>query len=435
MNRESWFCSACLGALSIFTAPLVHAASLMDVYELARDHDPVLQAASFELAASRELIPQNRSILLPQLNAQVYLTRNDDDTPFTNDRYTNEGYSISLTQTIYNHSNYARLRQAKSAVQQAEASFLATQQSLIVRVAGRYFDILAAQDNLEFVSAEREAIARELEQAQKRFEVGLTAVTDVKEAQASFDRSVADEIDAKNQLDTANEAMRQLTNQWPENLQTLRDSAPLLQPEPQGLNNWAKLAEENNPNYIAARFAVDAALAQVQATRADHYPTVDLVGNYSNDDRDGGVSIGESETTSLTLQLNVPIYSGGLVSALAREARANYSLAQQTLENERRISLQQVRDAYRGVLASISQVEALQQALESQTTAAEATQAGFDVGTRTAVDVLLALRETFRAASNYSRARYDFILGTLELKQAAGTLSIEDLRQVAAWLE
>ena len=426
-------------------APLVQAEDLMDVYEIARQNDPQIRAAEAAYQAALEATPQARASLLPQVNLSGQVTdqeqdvSNVDGTGFLqNTTYESDvtGWTLSLNQSIYNHQFWVQLSQAGDTVAQADAELAAARQDLFIRTAVAYFTVLAAEDNLKFAQAEKEAIARQLEQTQRRFEVGLIAITDVKESQAQYDLAVASEIEAINLLDNARESLQVLTGQYLENLDPLGERLELAKPTPMDIDAWEERALEQNLTLQGVRFATERARREIARQRGGHYPTFDLVATYGETSTDGGrFGTNDSQDTVIGVQANLPIFSGGRTSSLTSQARSLFQQAQENLEQQRREVSRLTRASYLNVLSDISRVKALEQALISTRTAAEATQAGFEVGTRTSVDVLLALRETYRAERDYAGARYTYIQNTLRLKQAAGSLSREDLEAVNAWLQ
>lgn len=404
---------------------------LLATYRAALQNDPVFLAAEYQQLAAIEARPQARAVLLPQINLTANAARtNNDNDQF--DSFTSSELNLRLTQTLYRRSNYITLSRAELQVEQAKATYIVARQSLLLRSAEGYFALLAAQDNLDFTRSDKEAIQRQLEQAERRFEVGLIAITDVKEAKSQYDLAVAQEIAADNQLATAREALRVLTGHYPQAWSRLDEASPLIAPDPNNIEHWVDLAKQSSPQLLVAQLASEIAKKSIALERAAHLPNTELVGSYTNSNSDG--LAGDAETTQLRIQVSIPLYTGGLISSRVRQANASFELSRQQFDSQRRTTEQQTRDAYRSVLADISRVRALQQALISTQSGAEATQAGFDVGTRTAVEVLSALQETYRAQANYLRARYDFILNTLRLKQAAGTLVAADIEQVNNWL-
>lgn len=428
------FCVALLAPL-----PAAQAESLLDIYEQAEQRDPVLNAAAADRRARLEAKPQSRSALLPNLNlggSTVRERRDPRNSPVPTAYATNLVYSLSLRQTLFRYDQFLQLQQADSRVAQAEADYAAATQDLIVRVAEAYFTTLGAHDNLAFAIAEKNAITRQLDQAKQRFDVGLTAITDVHEAQAAYDLAVSREIEARGLLDNAYEALRELTAGKPESLIPLDNKLPLLRPEPEVPDEWVATALAQNLNLVSALANLDTSKDEVRVQRAGHLPSLDMTADYTYLDQNfGGLTTLERNDASVGVELNIPIYQGGLTSSRTREARERFQQAQEQVEGARRSAERQTRDAYRGVLTDISQVHALDQALESTRTALRAQEAGLEVGTRTIVDVLNAQRELFGAERDRARARYTYLLNGLRLKQAAGILTREDLAQINQWLK
>jgi len=424
----------------ILTSSLSQAEDLVQVYELAKRNDATYLAAVEEYNAAKEASPLAWSAVLPQLNLSgVHSEINNDQTvgpsPGTYD-YKSDSYSVTLTQTIYRQEQFDRISQAGAEVAAAEARYNNAGQDLILRVATQYFTVLGATDNLSFAKAEKKAIEQQLFQARERFKVGLTAITDVHEAQARYDQAVASEIEAENLLVSNKERLQVITNQPLNNVAALKEDAPLVSPDPADVDIWIKTAVDNNLLLLAADKNMQAARSALGVARSGHFPTLDLQADYTDYDQGSGASTGplEQDGTTVSLVLNFPLYLGGAVNSASRQAAASYEKARQDHEFQRRVTVSGTRNAYLTVLSTISRVTALKQALVSTQTALEATQAGYEVGTRTAVDVLNAQRELFRAERDYARARYDYYIQTLQLKQSAGTLTDADLKLVNAWL-
>lgn len=406
--------------------------------EMAYLYDQDLQAAEFQYQSALESRGLSKAALLPQLNfsisaqtARTKIEKSQSNQFVPNRELTinTDAYALSLTQTLYNHRLYKNLQQTDMIIAAAAANIDAARQDLIVRLASAYFNVLGAQDGLKFASAEKEAIGKQLEQSKKRFEVGLIAITDVKEAQASYDTSVAQEIDSQNILYAQFEALAVILGSYTTKIAPLAKEITLSIPLPADIQAWTDSAQQHNLTLKAAQFNFQASQKQVDADQSQHYPTLDLVANRNFNSPDNSIFSGlASDTTSnsLTVQLNVPIYSGGFTSAKKRQSVALKDQARAQKEKAHRQALQQTRDAYLGVTSTIAQVQALKQALISNQAAHEATQAGFEVGTRTAIDVLSTLREVYRAERDYARARYNYVINTLRLKQAAGTLTMDD---------
>jgi outer membrane protein len=422
--------------MSSLAIPLPRSAAaddLLSVYDLALQADPVYQAAIAAHQAALEVAPQSRAALLPSIGISGLVSRDRYDPRGGGDTSyaTNRTYSVGLRQAIYQRASILQLEQADSSIAQADAQLAAALQDLMLRVATRYFLVLGAQDNLEFVQADKEAIGRTLEQAQKRFEVGLAAITDTLDAQARYDIAVSDEINAEKLLDDAREALRELTGQLPVAPEILQDEIPLLMPDPASQEQWVTAAMDQNPLLLAAIAASQVAKQEIQVQNSGHYPSLDMTADYSyRDNQFGGISSLERNDSAIGLELTLPIYQGGLITSRTRQSRDLYSQALEEQESQRRATERQARDTYRGVISNISKVEALQNAVISNQKAVEAAEAGFEVGTRSIVDVLDAQRELLRARRDHARSRYDYLLDTLRLKQAAGILAETDLAQI-----
>ncbi|MEE8428838.1 MAG: TolC family outer membrane protein, partial [Gammaproteobacteria bacterium] len=315
------------------------------------------------------------------------------------------------------------------------AEFTAAEQDLMIRTATRYFLVLGAMDNLEFAQSEKDAIARQLDQTRQRFEVGLIAITDVHEAQARYDLAVSEVIKAETLLYDTYEALEELTGTMHKDLQLLVSELPLIGPDPDSPEQWVQTALQQNYRLIAAKAAAKTAHQEIERRRSGRYPTLDLTGGQSYRDLSfGGEFEQKRYDSSIGLRLNVPLYQGGLVNSQTRESRALYESAQAQVGGQQRATTRRMRDTYRRVNATIALVKALSQALISTRAALEAAEAGYEVGTRTIVDVLNAQREVFRAKRDFARARYDYLLSTLRMKQAAGILSGTDVKLVSSYL-
>ena len=421
-----------------------NAFDFLQAFNLAEKSDPDLQAAEYNYQSILEVRSQSKSSLLPQLGLNVYVRHDQSDISNSSDpvlmpnekqSFNTDGYSFSLTQSLYEHGLYLQLEQADLTIAVATVELERERQALIMRVAKAYYDVLAAQDNQKFARAEKNAIEHQLEQAQKRFDVGMIAITDVKEARAQYDIAIAQEIIADNKVSTAHEALKVLIGEIPEDLHNLAENIPLITPEPVDINMWVDSAKKNNLALKSAAYAVELAQKQVDINRSGHYPSLNLQVSHNYSSPDGGYSVVRDSTDTIAvLELNVPLYSGGITSSKTRQAVAEVNKNKSLHDKSLRQAVQQVRDSYLGVNASIAQVNALKQALISTQTAYQATRAGFQAGTRTAVEVLAVLREQYRAERDYAQTRYDYILNILSLKQAAGILSKQDVIQINQWL-
>lgn len=430
-------------AVPIFTfSASATAVDLLAVLEQAEVTDPQYREAQANALAAAEGIPQARAALwLPTLRFNGGTTRVKQDITLEDafgaggkTAFTTRQFLLTLNQPVYNYARYVELGQADKRLQQAQYELDFARQALIVRVAERYFDVLAAQDNLDFATAEKQSLEGQLEQAQQRFEVGLIAITDVQEAQAGYDRALASEIVATNELDNAREALRETTEVYYDELSTLGESIKLTPPDPAAIEQWTETALAQNLEIAAAQTESDIAYEEIRLQNAGHMPTVDIIGNHGYNKQGGRFGSSEVTQSDIGIELNVPIYEGGRVVSRTREARHRYTAAVERLEQARRAVFRETRQAYLGVIAQISTVKALRQAVISSKTAVDSTRAGFEVGTRTAVDVVDAERGLFQARRDFSRARYNYILDILRLKHAAGTLVEEDLAIANSWL-
>jgi outer membrane protein len=425
---------------SAIMSPQVWAEDLMDVFSLSLKSDPQLLAEAASRLAVGELDDQAMANFLPQVDLSATTNKTWVDASAQNfggqTDYNNHGYTLSLVQPIYRRENFVQKNQAEIAIDGATASYAVAEQSLILRVAERYFAVLGAEDDLTFALAEKEAIAKQLEQIQQRFDVGMATITDVTEAQAAFDLASAAVIEAENALANANEQLRETTGKYVDDLAELEEESPLVSPEPANINEWSETALAQNPSIMVARANVNTAEQSIELQKSGHYPSLDLVAQKNYDSQSDGNFSGSSKTHTdvIGIQLNIPIYEGGAVVSRTREASYRLDEAMQNEEQQRRFVTRQTRESFNGVISGISRVQALKQAVVSNEKALESTQAGYEVGTRTTVDVLNARRNLFSARRDYARSRYDYILNTLRLKQAAGIVTVEDLQQINTWL-
>ena len=431
-------CSLGLTTSSAFALDLVQALTL------AQENDTLLQTARADYLASSEAESQSTAALLPNLSASVFTQKNTTETSnatgnFSNgeSNYTTDGYRITLTQTLYNQQLFDAMDASEAISAQALAQYEAAKQTLILRLAQAYFAVLAANDNVAFAEAEKKANERLLKQNKERFKVGLIAITDVKEAQATYDSAVAQAIVASNELSNQQEALWFIIKQRPESLNHLQESVSINFPELEDIKSWQDKALANNLNLRAVRYAMEAAKENYDSQRAGHYPTLNLSAQHSSTSADGsslGLGGRDVDDTTIGLSLDIPIYSGGYTSSKVRQGAAELDAAKISLEKQQRQTIQEMRVAYLGVQAAVAQVEAFKQVLISTQTATEATQLGFEVGTRTSVDVLLAQGNLFKSQRDYASARYNSILKLLELKYAAGLLSTADIEKINQWL-
>lgn len=462
MNRV-WACL--VGALAL--AQAATARDLVGVYEDALRSDPQIRQADATRRASREARPQAWAALLPQLTGTLSRVQDKQNgtqgqvnfDPATNTYFpiaepyglnsTQKSWSLNLRESLFSYSNWMTLRQADKEVAQAEATYQAAQQNLILRVAQAYFNVLSALDSLQANQASLEAISHQLDQADKRFEVGLIAITDVQEARAAHDTAAAAVIAAKRTLATANDQLSEITGQKYDLLSKPGTDMPLNSPEPASEDKWVEASLDQNVALLSSRLAADIARENVRIAFGGHVPTLDLVASKSRTTTSADEQIlafgGQPASNPFavdsavndrqyTLQITVPIFSGGLTQSRVRQTQYQWIAAKEQVVQSSRATERQARDAYLGVISGIARVRALRQALESSETALKATEAGYEVGTRTAVDVLNSRRTLVQAQTDYAGSRYDYIVSIIQLRLAAGNLSRNDVVEVNRWL-
>ena len=429
-------------ACTLFVLPLAAAAQdLAQVYQDAKAYDAQYAAARFTLQASLEKLPQGRALVLPtlSLSASAGNTRIDSEphnasvSPgFVRDARSH-GYTLSFSQPLYRQQNFIQVDQAGHQVKQAEAVFGQAGQDLVVRVAQAYFDVLASDDTLALVRAQKAAISEQLAQAKRNFEVGTATITDTHEAQARFDLAAAQEIAAQNDLDAKKRALQQLTGKEYATLTPLRPDIKLSRPEPARMDDWVGLAEKQSYPVQIQESAAEIAQLELRRNAAGHLPTLDLVASYGWSSQTGSQlsAVGSNTTTgTFGLQLALPLYAGGAISSREREAAANFERARQDLENARRSAVLATRQSYLAVINGIAQIGALEQALVSSQSALDSNKLGYEVGVRINIDVLNAQQQLFSTRRDLAVARYNTITSHLRLKSAAGALREEDLEQI-----
>ena len=419
------------------------AADLMDVYREAQAQDPVYSSARFAFDASKEIVPQARATnFLPSLSLSTSYNRNHRQTEgFPAADFNTHGYTLSLTQPLFRMQNWISYGQAGLQAKQSEAVFADAAQSLIVRTAQAYFDVLLARDNVALSGAQKTAINEQLAQAKRNFEVGTSTITDTYEAQAKYDLAVAKEISDLNDLEIKRQALQQLVNKMPAALAPLRTNPMLTLPMPSDMDLWVKAAEEASPVIAQSRLASDIAVKEVDRNKAGHLPTLDLGGSYGSSSQPFTTSSGsvgssfDTKSAGIGLTLTIPLYQGGGTQSRVRQSLSNRDKANADLENTKRTVAQSVRQNYLGVTNGVAQVKALEAALVSNKSSLDATVLGKEVGVRTNVDVLNAQQQLFQAQRDLQQARYTTIMSQLRLKSAAGRLVEEDLAEVNRMLD
>jgi outer membrane protein len=467
MNRPLTYLFVALASISAASAK-----DLVGVYQDALQSDPQIRQADANRLAAREARPQAWSALLPQISGTLSRSQDKQDgseaagsigsgngtptgpvppvdnstasTPFAINT-TSRAWGLNLRENLFSWSNWMSVRQADKQVAQAEATYLAAQQNLILRVAQAYFNVLSALDGLDANQASLEAISRQLDQANKRFEVGLIAITDVQEAKAARDTAAAAVIAGKRTLATAGDQLSEITGQKYDDLNKPGDDMPLNTPQPADEDRWVTVSLDQNVSLLSNRLQADIARENVKIAFGGHLPTFDLVASKSRTIVDGAEDIPDTPGSPFslnntvndrqyTLQITVPLFSGGLTQSKVRQAQYQWIAAKEGVVQSSRATERQARDAYLGVISGIARVQALRQALESSQTALKATEAGYEVGTRTAVDVLNSRRTLVQAQTDYAVSRYDYIISVIQLRLAAGNLSTNDVSEINKWL-
>ena len=446
----------CIGAALAAVAFNAQGASLRDIYELALENDATLKAQQARYLASLEDEKAARSQLLPQVLATYSMQNSDTDTSapgiigfspqrapiigntFDNTDSNTRAFRVSLQQAIFNLPAWFSFQRGRELSRQAEASFAANQQNLIVRVVEAYLAVLRAEDRLRAAVAREEAFGRQLEQNRQRFEVGLIAITDVYESQAAYDIAQVDRIAGENQVAVALETLTVLTGQRHDRLDRLAEDFAAIPPEPADRGAWVEFALANNFTLKAARYAEEAARQNARARRLAHAPTLSGTARYTETEIDGtrfqdpaGIfnfpPDRDIDDTVLGLELSVPLFSGGALSAERRRAAQQFNAAREERINLTRRTVTDARSLHMTVVNDVARVNARRQAIVSSQSALDATQAGYEVGTRNIVDVLNAQNTLFAAVRDYANSRYDYVVNTLRLKEQAGLLSPDDV--------
>lgn len=423
--------------VAAFTAAPASAVDLLTVYEQALAYDSELAGNRAAYQAQLALSDQARATLLPQVGAfgEVALTRQDSGLTGS-DTFASTGIGLELTQPLFRASDYFEYRATQDQSEEAEAQLSLAQQGLVLDVAIGYFNTLRTQDTLATARAAEAALQRQFEQSQERYDVGLIAITEVLEARAAYDDVRSQRIATESEVDIARETLARLTGNYPEDLDKLEQDFPIAPPEPANPAAWAEVALAQNWEIKAAQFQRLARADQYNAAKAERLPTLDLSASYGRNNVNGAESQfnTDQDNAVIALQLNVPLYTGGGIQANVRRTGALAEQSQAILETTRRNVTLDTRSLYRTVTTNVQSVQALRQTIVSRRSALDATRAGYRVGTRNIVEVLEAEQEYYLALSSYANARYDYVLNSLRLKQAAGTLSPQDVRDLNRWL-
>ena len=451
--------------LITYTMPLQSSENLLSVYEKAFEHDPTIRAAKANYQAILELKPQAMSYFFPALtfNTSSSQSNSEDMNPMPDYRTgrpitgtTGTGsyrearsISLNLNQTIFDMTAITGLSLTNKRLAQAEALYNYEKQNLFLRVSESYFNVLAAQDRLAAQTTAREAIGRQLDLAQSRFELGLIPVTDVQESQAGYDLAIASEIESKRLLSSAKEFLREIVGEYIDDLSVPRVDMPLINPEPNNIDEWVEMSLKQNLALISSKINTEITEENINLQKGNRLPVITFSGNLSEsstdvtrslfcvDEEECPVRINSNtapEGYNVSLNISFPIFTGGFNSSKIRQSIYEHRAAKESTEGIARQTERVTRDSFLGVISEISRVNALTQAVQSSSTALLATEAGFEVGTRTAVDVLVSQNSLAQAETNLARSKYDYILNILQLRQSVGDLSIKDIHEINSWL-
>lgn len=440
MKKSLLFCT-----LGLCLSTHTFATDLMDIYKQALENDTIFKNAYDTYMSSTEAVPQARAALFPQVGITSAAGRNTtsitDGALSQHLYYSNSQWQVTASQAVFNYQAWAKVQQAKASVKSAQATFNDAAQNLILRTAQAYFKVLLAKDTLNFAEAKKRANKRQLDQATQRFDVGLDAITSVYEAKAAFDQSIATVISARNNQENQNENLRKLTNHVYEALSPLRNSKiPLIKPEPNDINQWVDTGLKQNYKLFAAKYNLEVAKENVKALTAGNWPVLAIQGNATqarNTSNGSGTSVfvpPVQKTANVALALNFPIFQGGLVQSKTRQAQYNYQGTSEQMEQTYRDVEVNSRIAFNTITDGISKVKADRQTIVSQKNSLESTEAQFEVGTRTMVDVVNAQQRLFEAQQQLASDQYDLIISILNLKYLAGSLNVNDIEQVNSWL-
>jgi len=417
----------------------VHADDIYQIYQLSQENDPAILQAKASKDAAFEQITSTRASLLPQIgfDAGLNYQKSGDHDLLT---ATTADASLGLTQALYRRDYWVTTSIAEKQATQQDASYALAKQQLLLRVANNYFDVLKAKDNLSFVISNKAAIKRQLDQTTQRFNVGLTAITDVHEAQAEYDRANASQINAENTLTNSYLGLQELTGLEHNNLNTLDTDRFSAQVSTLTSKEWQAISLDKNLELHIQRIAKEISMEQITLADSGHLPKLDLVagiGYNSNDPKNESFANPDSDATigTIGLKFQLPIYAGGAISSNSKQAQYGFVIASQQLEGSYRSINSQVQSSFNNVNATIGSIKAFEQTVVSAQSALKATEAGFEVGTRTVVDVLDATRNLYNAKQQLSDSRYNYILSMLALKQAGGTLTEDDLLAINAGLK
>lgn len=414
---------------------LTQAQSLTELYKEASSYDAVFQAAKAQYEANLARAEQAKAGLRPTANLSANISRSnlENNNPKTDRSFGSQGATVSANQPLYRPANRATAAQGELQATQAQATLLAAEQDLIVRVTQAYFDVLASQDSLTFVKAQKTAVGEQLAAAKRNFEVGTSTITDTREAQARFDLVTAQEIAAENDLRVKRIALDQLVGKAGTAPKGLAQAAKLPDLLPADVNLWVAQSEEQHPSIKAAAISLDVAKLETEKAQAGHKPTLDATASYNITHNNGsttGIANNRTNNATIGLAFNLPLFAGYATQNRIKETLQLEDKARNDLEAAKRSIAQATRTAYFGVLSGLGQVKALEAAEASSQSALDANKLGYQVGVRINIDVLNSQSQLFQTKRDLAKARYDVLVGGLKLRQANGTLKAEDLNTV-----
>lgn len=443
MPKSEFICLLLTFVLTASTGVAVAAAmdTPLSIYQLAEKNDAEIRAAFAALKAEREKRNQSTGALLPSLTLSGEVAANREDVETTgvgasgDTSFNSHEVALTLRQPLYRKDLFTELDITDSNILVAEAEYSAAQQDLITRVLQKFFEGLAARDNLEFSRAEKEAIEEQLQYTKKRYKVGRTTVTDYLEAQAAFDLADAQVIAARDLVKDTLDAIKEMTGVTPRELAPLGKEFKPVTPEPLDAGHWVAEAEQNNPTLIAARYQVQTSDYEVDRFKSGHYPKFDVVARYGNEETGGRFGDSTIDDASIALQLEFPIYTGGQVSSRVREALSRKEEAQEEMLRTHRSVIRETNKVFRNTITAMNRIKALSVAVKSTETALKSIKAGYKAGTRTNADLLRAQRELFKAKLDYSASKYEYVANYFQLKNITGNLSEDDVQIINSWFD
>ena len=437
-----WLIYLAVCIFSLLNNSSAYSVDIVQILNIAEERDPRYTKVQNQAKSVASMVPHARAkLFLPHLGISGSKKQIGQDIQLNEafgaggkTNYVSTQYRINLTQPIYHHDRIINLSQAKKRFKKAQLSVIAAHQELIFRVARKYFDLLSASDELHFAQSESASLNGQFGRAQQRFEVGLIAITDVQEAEAGYDRARAQEIKAANQIENALGSLREITGEYYRAIAPLGSKLPLVTPEPPDIDLWTEKAIDGNLDLKQARIEAEIQKKEILKVRSKYLPTVDIVGAHSFSKQGGRFGSSEIDSTDIGVELSVPLFLGGEVFFKSREEKFKYVASLNEVERIQRKVEKEVRDAYLGVMNQVSLVNAYEKAMTSARSSLESTRAGFKVGNRTTIDIVDAESILSQAKRDYSKAKYEYIIETLKLKQVTGSLGMTDLAYVNGWL-